>query len=79
VIGAKEDKDIEDIMANINDRRDDISSAEEDNEEGMDVDLEGEEGREPHDDDEEEKKEEPKHSKKKGKKRAKGSDDDSDS
>jgi len=39
IIGAKDEKDIEDIMANIQDHRDDMSSAEEDNQEGMDVDL----------------------------------------
>lgn len=68
IIGAKDDKDIEDIMAKINDDKEE-GSAGEDNEEGMgDISLDEEEH------DEEEKKEEKKSSK--HKKRAKGSDDD---
>lgn len=64
IIGAKDDKDIDDIMAKIHEEEE--ASEEEDNEEGMgDLDL-GEEG-------EEERKEESKVSKKK--KKAKGSDD----
>lgn len=66
IIGAKDDKDIDDIMAKIHD--DEEASEEEDNEEGMgDLDL-GEEG-------EEERKEESKVSKKQ---KRKGSDDDDD-
>jgi hypothetical protein len=78
VIGAKEDKDIEDIMANINDRKDeDASSGDEDNEEGMDVDLEGDDGRINDGGDDEEEKKESKPKKKSSKKKAKGSDNDS--
>ncbi len=57
VIGAKEDKDIEDIMAKINDDKEEGSSGEEDNEEGMDIDLE--------DDDQEETKQDTKKKSKK--------------
>ena len=70
IIGAKDDKDIEDIMAKINEEKgsdDDENS--EDNEEGIDIDL-GE------DDDQEERKEE--HKSKKGKKKAKASDEEDD-
>ena len=66
IIGAKDDKDIEDIMSKINDDNDG-SSAEEDNEEGMDIDLE--------DDDDEETKQDKKKSKKKTKKQESDEDD----
>lgn len=42
LIGAKDEKDIEDIIA-IHDDKEILSSQEEDNEEGMDFNLEGEE------------------------------------
>lgn len=69
IIGAKEDKDIDDIMAKINDDDED-SAASEDNEEGMgDVDL-GD------DLDEEHKEEEQKRPSKKGKAKKESEDED---
>lgn len=78
IIGAKDDKDLIEIM----DKIDDEESVEEDNEEGMgDIDIEGEEG-EGDDDDEEEtkdsKKSKHKKEEKKGKKDSDEEDDDDD-
>jgi hypothetical protein len=67
IIGHRDDKDIDDLMNKYHDEKEEAGSSEEDNEEGIDIDLEG---------DEEEKKEESK-SKKKAKKN-KGSDSEED-
>lgn len=66
IIGAKDDKDIEDIMAKLNEEKGSDESGSEDNEEGIEIDLE--------EDEEEEKKS----SKKGGKKKRKDSDDEDD-
>lgn len=65
MIGAKDEKEIEDIMAKINDDREEGSSGEENNEEGIDIDLEDDHH---HGDEEEKKEEKSKTSKGKGKK-----------
>lgn len=70
VIGAKDDKDIEDIMAKINEEKgSDEDEDSEDNEEGIDIDIGDEDG--------EERKEEHK-SKKSKKKQPKDSDEEED-
>jgi len=72
LIGAHDDKDLDELKSKMQDDIQDAgSSNEEDNEEGINIDL--------GDEDEEEKKEEKKEKKTKGKKKAADSDDEEDS